>query len=103
MGLGDGMLRESVTDKTIKAGDLVFLREWPDEETGDWTLSNYPPLLVIEVIQSKQIPMFGGSPYAEQLVVMDSYGTVRAMPAGYFISEEHHDVMLREIQHARGR
>ena len=89
--------------REIKAGDLVFIRDWPDESSGDWTISNHPPLLVIETIESKQLNMFGGSPRIEKLKVLDSEGVIRTMPAGYFVSADVRDAMIQEIHRARGR
>jgi len=87
----------------IKAGDLVFLRDWPDESSGDWTISNHPPLLVIETIESKQLKMFGGHAHIESLKVMDGTGNIRVLPAGYFVSTETRDIMLQEIHRVQKR
>ena len=84
--------------RDIKAGDLVFIREWPDEKGGDWIVSDHPPLLVIEEVESKQLTMFGGKPHIESLKVMDSSGMVWTMPAGYFMTAEARDAMIQELQ-----
>lgn len=87
----------------IKKGDLVFLRDWPLEDSSGWTLDDQPPLLVIDLVESKQMTMFNSPPRIEKLIVLDSTGKVRTMPAGYFVSADTRDLMIKEIHRARGR
>ncbi len=89
--------------ESIKKGDLVFLRSWPGEDSGDWTISSHPPLLVLDLVESRQLSMFGGSPHIEKLVLLDAEGVVRTLPAGYFVSADTWDLMVKEIHRVSGR